>query len=135
MLPTIILKIYLKYASGSSYLILFAIDVRAFIYREKIHDLCQQDGQRLHAPLNLDLFNWGQPVSVCGNLRVNISEILQFIEIRVHSRAASLPNLHGKLGSVIVKGAPSLICFTNNGITEPLEAITFPYRPASFHHG
>src|SRR5688572_17382146 len=32
------------------------------------------------------------------------------------------------LGSVMVIGFPSFIWFTNNGITDPLDAITFPYR-------
>ena len=30
--------------------------------------------------------------------------------------------------SVTVRGAPSLICFIKRGMTEPREAITFPYR-------
>src|SRR4051812_47631372 len=33
-------------------------------------------------------------------------------------------------GSVIVRGLPALIWATNNGITEPREAITLPYRVA-----
>ena len=34
------------------------------------------------------------------------------------------------LGSVTVSGFPALIWATNNGITEPREAITLPYRVA-----
>src|SRR5690606_8355815 len=32
------------------------------------------------------------------------------------------------LGSVIVNGLPDWICFKNKGITDPLDAMTLPYR-------
>ena len=36
-------------------------------------------------------------------------------------------------GCVMVIGPPSLICFLNKGITDPLEPNTFPKRVQPFH--